>query len=280
MRVTIEDIDGVQTRYFHHGSGKRGVLMLHGVGVSADSWFWNLEGAGDGVLMVAPDMLGYGLTAEGDYVNGAPHDGIVSHLVALVDHLKLERIVIVGSSFGSNIACHLYWRLQSRVNGLILVGCGPALNGPDAQSELYERSFANGIKAMGDPTLEVCHRRMSNLVFNADEVPEALLLLQLTLYSLPGARDRYERRMLGIKDCQALRRYDVSGRVDEIRVPTVVVWGRQDTRGNLTEAERNAAALPMGEMLIYENCGHLPYLERPDEFNAVVRKMLLSVNFV
>ena len=94
------------------------------------SWLWNLSGLGD-VWAIAPDLLGYGMTEEGDYLSGAPQDGIIEHAAALVEHLGLEHVTIVGSSFGSNIACHLAWRLGSRVDGLILAGCGPALNGPE-----------------------------------------------------------------------------------------------------------------------------------------------------
>ncbi len=50
---------------------------------------------------------------EGDYKDGAPQDGIIEHVAALVEHLGLKRVTIVGISFGSNIACHLFWKLAS-----------------------------------------------------------------------------------------------------------------------------------------------------------------------
>lgn len=278
MRATIEPIAGITTRYLHHGFGDFGVLLLHGVGVSADSFLWNLEAlGGDSCQAVAPDLLGYGMTGEGSYKEGAPQDGIVDHLVALVDHLGLKRIVIVGSSFGANVGAHLFWKIRSRVDGVALVGCGPALNSIETLSAMYEQSFANGIKAMSDPTLETCRRRMNNLVFDPKSVPEALLMLQLTLYALPGARDRYERRMRGIKDLAALKRFDVTARIADITVPTLVIWGRQDIRGNFEEAERCAKALSRGQMVVYENCGHLPYLELPDRFNAQLLNFLADV---
>jgi pimeloyl-ACP methyl ester carboxylesterase len=277
MRATIESVAGVPTRYLHHGSGDYGVLMLHGVGVGADSWLWNLTGMGDDAWTIAPDLLGYGMTGEGGYNDGAPQEGILDHLVALVDHLGLRRLTIVGSSFGASIACHLFWKLAARVDGLVLVGCGPALNGPETLSTMYEQSFSNGIAAMRNPTLEICRRRMSNLVFDPRSVPDALLMLQLSLYAIPGAADRYERRMRGIKERAALERFDVTGRMADLTVPTLIVWGRHDARGNLDEAERHAAALPRGDLRIYENCGHLPYLECRERFNSDLREFLAAV---
>jgi 2-hydroxy-6-oxonona-2,4-dienedioate hydrolase len=171
----------------------------------------------------------------------------------------------------------LFWKLGARVDGLVLVGCGPALNGPETLSTMYEQSFANGIAAMKNPTLEVCGRRMNNLVHDPKSVPEALLMLQLSLYALPGAVDRYERRMRGIKELDALKRFDVTGRMDELTLPTSIVWGRQDIRGNLDEAKRHAAALQKGRLCVYEKCGHLPYLEYPEQFNSHLREFLADV---
>jgi 2-hydroxy-6-oxonona-2,4-dienedioate hydrolase len=277
LRATIENIAGVSTRYLHHGEGDYGIFLLHGVGVSADSWLWNLEQIGSNAWAIAPDLLGYGMTGEGDYKEGAPQEGIVEHLVAVVDHLKVRKVMIVGSSFGANIACHLTRRLGSKVDGLVLVGCGPALNTPPLLAAMYEKSFSNGIAAMRQPTIDVCRRRMNNLVHNAASVPEALLMLQLSLYALPGAADRYERRMRGIKEISALHRFDITARVQELSLPTLVIWGRQDARGDLEEAERFASMLPNGEMLIYEKCGHLPYLEYPERFNSDIAKFLSAV---
>ena len=277
MRATIETIAGVPTRYLHHGSGHYGVLMLHGVGVSANSWLWNLTGLGDDVWAIAPDLLGYGLTGEGGYREGAPQDGIIEHLAALVDHLGLRRVAIVGSSFGSNIACHLFWRLRGCVDGLALVGCGPALNGPRTLSAMYEQSFANGIAAMRNPTIEVCRRRMNNLVFDPAAVPEALLML--AAFALCAARRRRPLRAAharhqGIRGARAFRRDRPHERTDAADLDSV---GRQDARGNLEEAERYAASLPRGDLRIYENCGHLPYLEYPDRFNSDLRAFLAKI---
>ncbi len=270
MRASFADVAGVHTRFFEHGQGEYGVLLIHGVGVGADSWLWNVEALGQERMAVAPDLLGYGLTGEGSYREGPPHESILDHLVALADHLGLRRLCVVGSSFGANIACHLALRLGARVKRLILVGCGPALNSPAFLHGMYQQSLANGIAAMADPTLERCERRMRNLVIDPASIPPGLPLIQLTLYGLPETRDRYERRIHGIMSMEALEQYDVTPHLNEIAAPTLVIWGRQDIRGEIEEAERHAARLPRGKMMVWEECGHLPYLEKPAQFNAAV----------
>lgn len=137
--MSFTKISGVESRYLHHGTGSRGVLMLHGVGVSADSWYRNLTAFGEDRFAIAPDLLGSGFTGEGDFREGPPQDPVLDHLVALVAHLGLARVLLIDSSFGSAIACHLHWRLGVMVDRLILAGCGPALNRPETVSAMYER---------------------------------------------------------------------------------------------------------------------------------------------
>ncbi len=69
----------------------------------------------------------------------------------------------------------------------------------------------------------------------------------------------------------------MTGHVSELTTPVSIIWGRQDARGNLTEAQKYAAALPQGRMCIYANCGHLPYLEFPERFNSYVREFVAEV---
>jgi pimeloyl-ACP methyl ester carboxylesterase len=115
---------------------------------------------------------------------------------------------------------------------------------------------------------------MRNLVFDPASIPPALPLIQLTLYGLPETRDRYERRIRGIMSMEALVAYDVTRRLQEIAAPTLAIWGRQDIRGDLGEAERNAARLPKASMMVWEECGHLPYLEKPSRFNTAVEAFI------
>jgi len=274
MRAFFINVGGVRSRFYAHGAGAYGVVMLHGVGVGADSFLWNLEALSAGRTAIAPDLLGYGLTGEGGYRDGPPHDGIVDHLVALVDQIGLERLCVIGSSFGSTIACLLALRLESRIDRLVLVGCGPALNDVPYLHDMYQKSFANGIAAMSDPTLERCQTRMRNLVYDPATVPAALPLMQLSLYGLPETRDRYERRMRGIMNLEALQKYDVVAQLRDIAAPTLVIWGRHDVRGDFVQAGRNVKNLRQGKMIVFENCGHLPYLEQPTEFNAAVEHFI------
>jgi pimeloyl-ACP methyl ester carboxylesterase len=83
--------------------------------------------------------------------------------------------------------------------------------------------------------------------------------------------------MRGIKNRAALERFDVTSKISQVTAPSLVIWGRQDVRGSLEEAERAAKLLPDGQWVLYENCGHLPYLEHPDQFNRQVGEFVARV---
>ena len=144
---------------------------------------------------------------------------------------------------------------------MILVGCGPALNKLKLYTPCTNSRLQTRLPPWRSPTLERCERRLHSLVFDPATVPSALPLIQLTLYGLPETRDRYERRMREIMSMEALQRYDVTRHLHAISVPTLVIWGRHDMRGNLAEAEQSAGRLANGKMIILEECGHLPYLK-------------------
>ncbi len=277
MKTTISEIVGVPTRYHHGGEGETTILFLHGVGVSSDSWFWCMRALEREFYVVAPDMLGFGMTGDGSLGGKPPQDAIVDHLVEFVSHLRLRNLLIVGSSFGSHIGCHLYWRLKSLTRGLALVGCGPSLNSPESLKDAYTRSYENGIVALKNPTFETCRRRLCNLVHDPATVPDALAMIQMTIYAFPNALARFEQRLSGLKDDAGLERFDVSRRTHEIDVPTLVVWGAHDNRGNLEQAKSCAARMPAHTFLLYENCGHLPYLEDPPRLVADLKRFVSTL---
>src|SRR5947207_3248896 len=103
MKVNFANVGGVPTRYYSAGSGRRALLLLHGVGVASDSWFRNIDALASDYFVCAPDLLGNGFTAEGSYLAGAPQAHMVNHLFDLLDHIEADRYSVVGSSFGSVI---------------------------------------------------------------------------------------------------------------------------------------------------------------------------------
>lgn len=275
MRVHFDDVGGVMTRFLRAGRGPA-VLLLHGVGMTADSWFRTIGPLSRDFDVVAPDLLDNGFTGAGGYTGGPPHEAILDHLEALIEKLGLGPLSVVGSSFGATLAVLLYLRRPARIKRLVITSSGSVFKKAEALVRMYEQSFANGSAALREPTLEVCRQRLANIFHDASKIPQELLLLQLTPYALPHALAAYERRLRGMMDLEAMRRYEVGDRLKEVKVPMLAVWGRQDPRGEHSQAVEVFGAIPNARLVSFDACGHLPHLECADRFNLLVRDFLIS----
>lgn len=233
MRYSFTEVMGAQTRYLHAGKGPN-LLLVHGTGLTADSWYLNIPRLAQHFTVYAPDLLDNGFTEAGPYTGGAPQPLCVEHLIGFADKLGIERFALLGSSFGCNIATLLHDRIPDRIESLVLVGPGSALDRPGGDwRNMYKGAYLNGLKA-------------------------------------------FERRMSGIRLEAAIRDYEIRSRLEHIRVPTLVLLGRQDPRGNFDQACESAKLSSDGALLAYDQCGHWPHIEHPDRFNQDVVKFLLA----
>lgn len=275
MRFSFAEVMGARTRYLHAGEGKP-VLLVHGVGMSADSWMRTVPALAKIFFVCAPDLLDNGFTESGPYQGGPPQPYILDHLIALADHLKLEKFSVIGSSLGSTLAALLYLRHPERIDKIVIVGPGAVMSTPEEMGAVLRASHANGRSAIENPTYESCRARMARVVFDVATVPDALLMMQMTLYALPGALENFERRMRGLIDEAGLREFEVYSRLEKIAAPTLVLFGRQDPRGDFAQVMATAKRLPNAKVIVYERCGHWPHLELPEKFNADVLEFLTA----
>jgi pimeloyl-ACP methyl ester carboxylesterase len=273
MQVSFADVDGIRTRYLHTGTGHP-LFLIHGVGVSADCFVRNIDALGEEFAVYAPDMLGHGFTDAVDYRGDSPQPRIVRHLGRLAELLGLERYSVLGSSFGALIAALMYFERPERVPSLVLVGSGSVFHPPDEQAETLRAALANGTSAMADPTLESCRRRLANVCFDPASVPEEMLLVQLTSYALPDRLPAYRATIAGLIASVGSLEHRVYARLEQIRVPCLVITGREDIRASYRHTEEGCRRIPGAELVMLERCGHLPFLEHPGRFNALVRQFL------
>lgn len=273
MRATLIDIDGIRTRYLHEGSGPA-LLLLHGLGVSGDTWIRNIDALGQHFAVYAPDMLGHGFTDPADLKGSPPQPHIVAHLRKLVDRLGLERYSVAGSSFGGLIAALMYFDDPQRVEKLIIIGSGSAFHPEDEQARTLRDAFQNAMSAIQSPTLETCRQRLANICYDPASVPEEILLTQLTAYALPHAVHAYEQTARGLMNTERSRPHRIIHRLGEIKTPTLIITGREDVRASWARAAEAQRQIPDAELVIFEKCGHLPYIEYPERFNEAVRAFL------
>jgi 2-hydroxy-6-oxonona-2,4-dienedioate hydrolase len=273
MRVRFVNVNGARTRCLYEGKGYP-VVLLHGVGLSADIWLRNIDRLAEDFSVYAPDLPGHGFSAPIDLTATPLQAALVEHLSSLADVLGLQRFAVAGSSFGGLLAGLWYFRMPRRIEKLIIIGSGAAFNAEEEMAAVLPQVYENGIAAINDPTLESCRRRLANICYDPSSVAPEVLLSQLTSYALPEIVEAYKQTLAAMTDVERSRPYQIRERLAQITVPTHIIWGREDRRGFHRRAVEATAQISRADMVTFERCGHLPFMEHPDLFNESVLAFL------
>lgn len=274
MRVQFHEVSGIQTRVLHEGAGSP-VLLLHGLGTTAERWMRNVDALGECFAVYAPDLLGAGFTADIQFSETTPLQHL-AHLRELIRTLGIGKLSIVGSSYGALLATLLALETPERVRALVIVGSGSALHPPDEQAAVLRAARENAMRALRDGTLEGTRKRMERIVFNPATVPESSLMIQLTANALPGRIRTLEQLYDGMLAALSIPETQVYHRLEQIRVPTLIITGRNDIRASLIWAEKAEQRIPDCRLEVFDECGHGPMFEDQERFNSVVMKFLAT----
>lgn len=261
-------VDGIRLSILSEGQGTQGLFLLHGIGFGADSFLRNMQPPAAQIRVVAVDLPGHGFSDAMDY-GGKPPQLVMAGLInRLADLLGLKSWSVAGSSYGAIVASLAWFDRPAQVKSLILIGSGSVFHATEQQKKTLAASVANGRTAMIDPTLESCRKRAGNIVFDPAVVPAEMVKSQLESYRLPDRLAAYENTVNETVRTMEMPGARVLDRLEEMRVPTLVITGRNDIRSSWEKHVEGAARMPDAELNIYEDCGHIPYLEHADRFNA------------
>jgi pimeloyl-ACP methyl ester carboxylesterase len=256
------DVDGVSTNYHDVGSGQP-VVLIHGSGPGVSAWAnWRLTlpELSHHVRVLAPDVLGFGYT-ERPAGQRYDLDAWTTHLLGFLDALGLDRVSLVGNSFGGALALHLATHHSERVGRLVLMG---SVGVPFELTPGLEAvwGFQPSPAAMRD-VLEV-------FAFDQDLLTDDLARLRLDAATRPGVQEAY------ISMFPAPRQRSIEAlTIDEdlirtIGQPTLVVHGRDDRVIPMANSQRLHELIPDSRLHVFDRCGHWVQIEHANEFNRLL----------
>ena len=262
----------MRLRYLDWGTkGKRPVLFLHGGGLTAHTWDLVCLALRQDYRCLAPDLRGHGDSEWSPEMNY----GIEAHrddVAALIDHLHLDGLVLVGMSLGGLTALAYAGQHAAKLDRLVIID-----SGPEARQEGARRiqEFV-AAPAEFDSVDEVIERALS---FNPRR--DAKLLrrsLQHNLRQLPSGKLtwKHDRRHREKFDAEAWgrRRQALWQEIPRITCPTLVVRGARSDVFHDEDAEKLAKALPHGSWVRVEDAGHTVQGDNPRGLLAELRKFL------
>ncbi|MFE9737514.1 alpha/beta fold hydrolase [Streptomyces sp. NPDC006477] len=277
-----------ETFYEDRGTGPA-LLLVHGHPFDHTMWQPQIDRFSRTHRVIAPDLRGYGATPLGTHQAPthpdstgsdatrpdptgpdpiAPRslglDVFAEDLVALLDALEIDDCVLAGLSMGGQIAMELYRRHPGRVRGLVLADTFPAAEtdeGRKARNAMADRLLREGMRGYAD---EVLDRMVAP--YNTHAAPHVHRMMCATdpVAAAAALRGRAERA-------------DHRRTLTTVAVPALVVVGRDDSYTPVADAEEMHALLPHATLAVIDGAAHLPNLERPEEFDAVLENYLRSL---
>ena len=251
--LEVEGVGDVPVRVDQHGDG-RPVLLLHGgAGPTSVAAFAERLAAEADVRLLVPTHPGFGGTERPPALNGTR--GLAATYAALVEHLDLEDLSVVGNSIGGWVAAELAALVgeaaRDRWRDLTLVG-------------------AVGLDVAGHPPVDFFSLTLDEVADLSYFEPDRFRLDPATLPPAVLAAMPGNRAALAFYGGSTMTEPTLADRLGAIRVPTLVLAGEADRIVDAEVAQAYAALIPGARFVLLPRTGHLPQLESPEALLELV----------
>ena len=274
------EIGGLRVHYKTAGSGAPGMVLLHGFGASLFSWREVMQPLGAFGTVVAFDRPAFGLSERpmpGDWRGDNPYgpERQVGLTVGLMDRLHMDEAVLVGHSAGGRIAALTALRYPQRVRALVLVA--PAVGAGSGRPEWLKPLLRTPqMRRLGPLLVRSISSSGPDTIRLAWHDPERITKEIMAGYSKPLQVEDWDRALWEYTISQ--RAEDLVPRLQEMRVPVMVITGDDDRIVPPDHSADLVNRLPDARLVVIPQCGHLPHEERPNEFMDAVADLLTGLS--
>jgi len=245
------------------------LVLLHGTGSSLHAWEGWARDLKAKRRIIRYDMAGFGLT-------GPSPDGIYSIdddvrlVIAILDKLGVERCVLGGNSLGGAVAWRTALAHPARVEKLILVDAGGYPSHPQSVPVGFRLARLPVISLLLTHTLprSLVEQGLRNVFGDPSRVTPEMVERAIAINQREGNRraliDRFRQRQAG----------SLAHRIQELKLPTLIIWGGRDRLISPDDAERFHRDIVGSELAIFADLGHAPEEEDPARTVAAVARFL------
>jgi pimeloyl-ACP methyl ester carboxylesterase len=278
-RVQHVTIHGHRRAYVKAGNGPA-LLLLHGLGCTHRTWLPVLDALARRYTVIAPDLLGHGESDKprADYSIGAFANGMRDLLTVL----GIDKVTVVGHSFGGGVAMQFAYQFPERTERLVLVGSGGL--GPEVSAAIRAITTTGfyqvmgaltlpGVRHVGTAGLKALSRTGIKEFRDFDEVAEIY-----QSFRDPAARAAIRHVVRAVVDWQG----QIVSMADRAylteAMPMCVVWGDQDRVIPVSHAARAGELAPRARVEVMPNAGHFPHKDHPERFVKILNDFVRSTS--
>ena len=253
ITIDVAELGSVPVNYTDQGTGPT-VLILHGGAgsISVGGFAGQLADALP-ARVIAPVHPGFDATPCPENLDTVA--GLARTYSQLLDELDLADVTVYGNSIGGWIAAEIGLQHNPRVGRLVLAN-------------------AVGLDVPDHPIADVSSLTMDQVVDRSNYEPDKFRFDPTTLPPAMQEVLAANQASLGLYGGTAMGDPTLLGRLPQITVPTLVVWGAADHIVPPEHGEAYAHTIPHGELAVIDHAGHLPQMETPDTVVGLLRDFL------
>jgi pimeloyl-ACP methyl ester carboxylesterase len=272
-KLATADVGGTQVNYVELGRGEPAIVLVHGLSGCWQNWLEQLPAFARHHRVLALDLPGFGDSPPPGWEVSIPAYGRL--LDDFCEALDVRDAALVGNSMGGFVAAEAVINQPDRFERLALVSAA------GVSSARLRREPTEVVARM----LAAAAPYIFRLQTRSFRRPRARALAFANLFRHPS---RLRPELLWELFCGGMRAemftealgslagYDFLHRLSEVELPTLIVWGRNDHVVPPADALEYNRLLRNSELVIFDECGHLPMAERPVRFNRLLEAFLSS----
>lgn len=237
-------------KFIDEGQGEV-MLLLHGLFGALSNWAGVVSHFSQTHRIIIPMLPIYSLP-----LREAGVEGLVKFTERFVAFKNLDNLTILGNSLGGHIGLMYTLRNQNKVKRLVLTG----------SSGLFEDSMGGSYPKRGN--YEYVQERVAYTFYDPQVATKELVdeVFEVT--------NSISKCLCIVAVAKSAQRHNMAKDLEHIKVPTLLVWGLNDTITPPLVAHEFDNLLPNTELRFIDKCGHAPMMEHPVIFNQYTAKFL------
>ena len=250
------DVGGSQVHMLKGGSGEP-LLLLHGARGNA-GWLRYVQALSDRFTVYAPSHPGFGLSDRPEWLETI--SDLASFYTWFLEQQGLEGVRAIGFSMGGWLASEMAVMCRHAFSKLMLVDAAGVKPRQGEIADIFIISPAQVTELIfHDPKQAPEYDQ----VYGQEPTPEQVEIAE-------------RNREMSVRLCWKPYMYDprLPDLLARVNTPTKIVWGRQDRLVPLECGELYHRAIPGSELVVIDDCGHSPQVEKPDEFVRLALEFL------
>lgn len=242
--------------YIEVGEGTP-IIVLHGLmgglsNFSAVTQYFSKNG----YKVVIPELPIYSMSLLQTNVKN-----FAKYLNKFIEFKEFESVILLGNSLGGHVGLYHTKMYPETVKGLVITG----------SSGLYESAMGGGYTKRRD--YEVIKKKAQDVFYDPEVATKEIVD---EVYATVNDRNKLMRTLAIAKSAI---RHNMSKDLPNMKTPTCIIWGKNDTVTPPEVAIEFDELLPDSELFWIDKCGHAAMMEHPDEFNQILHTWLKKRNF-